>query len=723
MESVEPYINQHNKEKFYLWLKHVKKFSENKVQIILSYITIIDTYINKNFTNISSIYFVNNSDELERIKKSLISSEEYRTISMATALFLLEVLNYYSNYMAKNASELQSKLQSKQRIVDTEQKINNLSTELISERFKPLIYALQDEGIYTVEQFYERFRNESLIRYLNKHELYSWKERIRIIELISELVGEDRKTSTSNSTTKDIDQKQETSSCIEQYYTVNFDDSQSYAHTKPKELIICEKRIIVRSWTELLVALCDHLMKKSKEITRSLLKEPLFPFSSRPYFSATDKNLKQPKPLENGTWVETNLNADRIVELCKLLCKRFDVKLDEVIIRYYSCREYNGKRDKGSKMNCEDSNNGIIAQTEEFIKSRGLSACSLDEVITAIKQPSRMKTTMMYVIESSPRIIEIAREKYIHRDNIVDLDEAAECLLNILQMHFRQFDGYTNCRLLFDAVRIELPLFINDNALEDEVKIYAITKHLFSKECFGGYRFVFYNNIHIWEKEPDYPKSIRGLLMHRARLNGGIITRLESEMFLEKIKMRLGNFQQAIQSENDSTFYQYAPGEYVLSEALSIDKDWLECVKKALDRLFTDNEYIIPRDIIPTWYEQLPELPIGVTWTPLLLQEVLAYNPEIGYKAVFAPLEQKKETVAAAIIRKNSELSFADVVSDYLYRTIELPQRMRAEDLRLLLKKAGMIEGNELIYNMHKALDDYRFAWSDNDKTVYINKG
>jgi hypothetical protein len=39
------------------------------------------------------------------------------------------------------------------------------------------------------------------------------------------------------------------------------------------------------------------------------------------------------------------------------------------------------------------------------------------------------------------------------------------------------------------------------------------------------------------------------------------------------------------------------------------------------------------------------------------------------------------------------------------------------------LRDAGMINGNELVLNMHKALDDYRFAWSDGNKRVHIYGG
>jgi hypothetical protein len=47
---------------------------------------------------------------------------------------------------------------------------------------------------------------------------------------------------------------------------------------------------------------------------------------------------------------------------------------------------------------------------------------------------------------------------------------------------------------------------------------------------------------------------------------------------------------------------------------------------------------------------------------------------------------------------------------------------MLTEDLRTTLRDAGMLEGNELIYNIHKALRDYRFAFTDENRMVKISE-
>ena len=37
-----------------------------------------------------------------------------------------------------------------------------------------------------------------------------------------------------------------------------------------------------------------------------------------------------------------------------------------------------------------------------------------------------------------------------------------------------------------------------------------------------------------------------------------------------------------------------------------------------------------------------------------------------------------------------------------------------------ILRDKGMLEAGEMIYSIHKALNDYRFAWTDENKTVLI---
>jgi hypothetical protein len=378
------------------------------------------------------------------------------------------------------------------------------------------------------------------------------------------------------------------------------------------------------------------------------------------------------------------------------------------------------KNNNDAKINNEDYRRIGNFVVKAFIRQQGISKVSIKQLTNVFTHLPR--TALIQYLDDDKEIVALPGNRYIHRANIVGIDEAAEVINEILETQFRQFDGYTNCHLLNDAVKIDLSLFMNDNAFEDKATIYFVAKHLFVKERYRGNDFVFHGNMHIWKSTPSYPLSIRGVLMNYARQNGGRISRSEGEAFLDKIKMSRGNFTQSVLSDKDSDYLQFIPGEFILTEMLNIDEVWFDQIQFAINELFKENIFIIPRDICEIWYEKLPKPPLGVKWSPLLLQEILINFNSIGYKPIYALKGQSKDTVAAAFVPSSSDMNFSDVAHIHLKQIIDLPKRMGAEGLRSLLCETGMIRGNELMQNMHKALDDYRFAWIENNKKVYIQK-
>ncbi len=142
-----------------------------------------------------------------------------------------------------------------------------------------------------------------------------------------------------------------------------------------------------------------------------------------------------------------------------------------------------------------------------------------------------------------------------------------------------------------------------------------------------------------------------------------------------------------------------------------------------LDDLFrkANVAYIIPRDINTAWLRTLPSLPHGLHWTLILLQEILDKYTVVGFKSISPDLNQTHDTIAVAFVPVDSPLqSFPDVVTLFMEERHELPMRMPGKDLRLELRDAGMLENGEMIYSLPKALNDYRFAWSNENKTVYV---
>lgn len=299
-------------------------------------------------------------------------------------------------------------------------------------------------------------------------------------------------------------------------------------------------------------------------------------------------------------------------------------------------------------------------------------------------------------------------------DDIVDLDEGKRGIREILYAHFLTLYGYSNIGILWSAAQNSLSMFLNDNAINSADDLWRFLVRAFKNE------FVL-NLPHIWQHSPDYPQSSRGLVINLARQHGGVVTREQIDRFFLRIKLTT-LYNSFVLDKGQLLFYDNE--KFILTEIVNPTVERISVIAKALNTLFSceNTSFIVLRDISSLWFSRLPELPNGLQWTPLLLQELLRICSEIGYCIISPDLKgQALDTVGAAIVPSESEIeTFADIVHRFSYGKYKLPFKLSSEELRLDLREAGMLDGNELIYNMHKALKDYRFAFSDENRTVMI---
>jgi len=358
---------------------------------------------------------------------------------------------------------------------------------------------------------------------------------------------------------------------------------------------------------------------------------------------------------------------------------------------------------------------------EKYLITKNLGKCSYNDICNFIdKEVGYVKVGK--IIQLTNNIVEIERDWYVHRSCIVDFDEAATKLLIILRNQFRQFYGYSNSRILFDAARIDLAMFMNDNGFDTEQVIFMLAKHLFFKEKYDDYNFFFTENLHIWAKQADFSLNNKGVLINLAKETSGIITRENAEKYLESLKFPKNIIINKIHDISDSTFYFYEETTYVLSESLQIDSAFIIGIKKSLDKLFDDREYIIPRDINEEWFDTLPKLLLGLSWNLLLLQEIMRYNEEIGYKPLFSDIDQSPYRIAGAFVKVDSVVTLVDIIYNYTHENLGLPYRDTTEKYRKLLGKAGFIYGSEWFTGMHKVFNDPRFAFSNENKNILVRK-
>jgi hypothetical protein len=519
----------------------------------------------------------------------------------------------------------------------------------------------------------------------------------------------------------------------------DFENSQNFAYTVPVHCSIGGEPIEAKNWARILVGITERELAQNNPAMDWLHKESLIAAKKdRPYLLEERLDGLHCAQLSNGNWVCVNYSIPRLMEMIQALCLRCGYTKEQIVLygapkysstgaktedaKSSSVKRKNERKDEKKNETSSTSGSGVpIEKSEAFLQSAGLLGATAKEIIKAV-QPDAAVSSTAAALEASMNVIAMPNNRYVHVDSFVDLDEAEEAMGQILRTHFAQFGGYSNNQLLFGAASQELSMFLNDNDCENIDSVYAIARFFFEKKAVAGEAYKF-STPHIFEKEPDYPMTLRGLMIHLARSNGGMLHASDAKDFLQKTMLTYAGLRTLLQIGSSNTFLMYDSERYLLSESLGIDDAWCMQMHDRLDDLFrkANVAYVIPRDINTTWLNTLPLLPRGLDWTRLLLQEVLDKYPAIGFKSISPDLNQTHDTLAAAFVPIDSPLqSFPDVVTLFMEEHHTLPMRMPGEDLRLELRDAGMLENGEMIYSLPKALNDYRFAWSNENKTVYV---
>ena len=304
--------------------------------------------------------------------------------------------------------------------------------------------------------------------------------------------------------------------------------------------------------------------------------------------------------------------------------------------------------------------------------------------------------------------------RLIHENAFIDWDEGAACMEDILEKLMQKNDGYVSAAQLYEYARVDMNMFLNDNDMNDERSVYDFAYHLFHKASYHGISYQFAGNIHI-SRSSDAVLTNLDVIQKYVSDQGGVFAFKDLEAHLLGLGIKVGNLRTQMKINYAPVFFYYEDGVLISAESLGVGPTWKTAIARALAKLFSDvGDHIILREIQSFWFDQLPKLPGNRPWTPMLLQWVLRFfGKELGARTVIAMRSQSAETLHTMLVKWDSPIQdFGDVVVAYLIDTEVEKRRFEAEELRLLLVDAGILRGNELIYNMPKALSgDERFAW------------
>lgn len=337
---------------------------------------------------------------------------------------------------------------------------------------------------------------------------------------------------------------------------------------------------------------------------------------------------------------------------------------------------------------------------------------------------ARCKTSQIKrALESCHAVLVL--KKYYHPNSISDYQEMADVLLEVISKQFAQNGNYTSAQLLYNEARPRLDdFFFYNNAFDSRQEVYDLAVHLFEQEKYKGNSFIFLNNMHIWKEEPDYPKDYHGLLIKYGREHGNVFSREEAMAYFLQIGSQSpsATFSNVLFTTGSRSFLQYAENQFVLTEAVQINENFLTTVSAQINNLLDGEDYIATGEIDDFFYTILPNLPSGICWSALLLEDVLRIY-ETGFMTIQAGKDNDKKTVPAAIVRKKSHYrTFSDVVWNEISKSFPLPKEFTASEFREFLLNKGFIRGSEKMWNVHKTVaGDIRFYWTDNNGRVTIN--
>jgi hypothetical protein len=444
-------------------------------------------------------------------------------------------------------------------------------------------------------------------------------------------------------------------------HRVDFDKLELCTFTDPIECNI-GKRVLKGNgwnWRDLLVAICEYFIEiKKVDIRKFTLR------SGKPFFMKDKPANGDYRQLSNRYYIAVKHNTQTLVRIIGRLCKYCGIDLLDVNISY----------------------------------------APKDMAILDLPIPEQEKSTLP--IMKLPIQGEFA--------DIIDFEYGKNGLRNILNSHFQALYGYSNSYILWDAAQNALPMFLNDNAINSANDLWQFTYRVLGNENV-------FNSPHIWKIVPNYPQNACGLIINLAQQTDGIVTREQIDVFFSRIKITSPS-NSALLAQGEILSYDVQ--KYIVSETVNLNAKRCKALSKTLSTFFLNENvaYTVLRDISHEWFSQLPELPNGICWTPLLLQEVLRIHPNIGYRTVVSQTSgHGLNPLNAVIVPDNSEIAtFADIVHRFCYNKYKLPYKLPSEELRQELRNVGMLEGKELMRVMHKALKDYRFAFTEENKMVKI---
>ena len=574
-----------------------------------------------------------------------------------------------------------------------------IASFLRDDEFAPLREALASQKISTVAEL----KSLKLWPFMNRYNIYSIGMRQTIFSKVNAML----------------------------YPVTELDETQAYT------LSIGDKHYKGRTPAECFQEYCEDMLRQYPLQMRLLIGMRI-PSGKVPI--SKNEQGRQSLSLSNlQAYIDTDLSVDDVLSFSEWVCSRCGENSAGIAIsepQHVSIPHNataNPKTDLRNERQVVSVSGPMQTMQQSQLQRISAYAKKLEELtlatdmqgITYDDARDAMHVTMVATKQAAANaehIVDI-KGRLFHEDAFIDWEDGADQLEGIIDKLMQKNSGYIAASQLYEYAKVEMNMFLTDNDLNDERSVYDIATHLFEKKGYHDKHYSFYGKMHISSKDHPVTSNL-DIFRNFAVDQGGIFSFDSLVEYLHSIGIATGNLRMQMRIPDEPIFFYYESGILIYADNMHIDDAWISAVKKDLAILLTDvGGHIVLRAVPDIWLEQLPSLPTGKHWTPLLLQSVLrCYSKDLGAKTIQALSGQSLDTLHTMLVSSDSPIqTFGDVVVAYLVENDIDKRSFEADTLRLLLVDAGIIQGNELIWNMPKALsNDERFAWNASGDHVIV---
>jgi len=120
-------------------------------------------------------------------------------------------------------------------------------------------------------------------------------------------------------------------SSIIEVYRYNLSEDYNFTGEKIKSFILMNQEYPVKSWKDFYQTLAINLYDLAPEIFNSFLKDGDFT-DGRKLISDKMEDLRNPLKVTDNIYLESNLSAESIVNMARLLLRKYDIGEDEVVV-------------------------------------------------------------------------------------------------------------------------------------------------------------------------------------------------------------------------------------------------------------------------------------------------------------------------------------------------------------------------------------------------------